>query len=124
MIAGFFRFSREESELGVKGSEGFFATELTFLIGEGEIFEEEDVADGQSGWVVFDVLGKEENSELLIVEGTVDDFEPHAIISFDILAIWVGRVSDDTESGEEFVGTGFGLDFFDVIDDELAGHSD
>jgi hypothetical protein len=60
-----------------------------------KFFEEEEVADGQSGWVVFNVFGKEEDSEILVVEGTVDDFEPHAIISFDIFAIRLGRVSDD-----------------------------
>ena len=124
MITGLFGFSREKSELGVEGGVGFFAAEFTLFIGEGEIFEEKNVADGQSGWEVFDVFGKEEDSEFLVVEGTVDDFESHAIISFYIFAIWVGRVSDDTESGEEFVGTGFGLDFFYGIDDELVGHSD
>ena len=123
MVAGFFRFSGEESELGVEGGKGFFAAELTFFIGEDEIHEEEDVADGQSGWVVFDVFGEEEDSEILVVEGTVDDFEPHAIISFDILVIWISRVNDDTDSGKEFVGTGFGLDFFDGIDDEPERNS-
>ncbi len=124
MVTGLFRFSWEESELGIEGGEGFFAAEFSFFVGEGEIFEEKNVSDGQSGWEVFDVFGEQKDCELLVAEGTVDDFESHAIISFDIFAIWVGRVSDDTESGEQFVGTGLGLDFFDGIDNELVGHSD
>ncbi len=133
VVADFFRFSEKNRNSLSREAKVFLQLSLLSSLEKEKFFEEEEVADGQSGWVVFNVFGKEEDSEILVVEGTVDDFEPHAIISFDIFAIRLGRVSDDwfffrlfdveIKSGEEFVGTDFSLDFFDGIDDEIDGNS-
>jgi hypothetical protein len=116
MVAGLFRLAGKEPELSIQGSKGLFAAELAFFDSKGKIFQEENIADGEGGRVVFNVLGKQEDSKLLVVEGGVDEFESHAVVSLDIFAIRVGGVSDDTEGGVGFVGSGFGLDFSECFD--------
>ena len=96
VIASLLGPSWEESKLSFKGTEGLFAAELSLLIGEDEVPQEQNISNGQSRWIVFDILGEQEDSELLIGERAVDDFEPHAVIFFDILAIGVGGIGDNT----------------------------
>jgi hypothetical protein len=116
MVASLLRLSGKEPELSIQGSKGLLAADLALLDSKGKIFQEENIADGEGGRVVFNVLGKQEDSKLLVVEGGVDEFESHAVVSLDIFAIRVGGVSDDTEGGVGFVGAGFGLDFSECFD--------
>lgn len=62
MISVLFWFSWEESELGFKGTEGFFAAQFSLLIWEDEVSEEQDVSYGKGWGEVVDVLSEQENS--------------------------------------------------------------
>lgn len=117
MVAGFLWSAWEEPELSFEGTERFFAAEFSVFVGEGEISQEEDITNGQSGGVVFDVFGEEEDSDLLVLEAFVDDFESHAVVFFDIFAVGVGRVGDNAEGGELSVGGSLGLNFFESVDE-------
>ena len=89
-----------------------------------KIFQEKNITDSQGGRIILNILGKQEDSKLLVIEGGIDEFEPHAIVSLEIFTIGVGGVGDDAQGGEGFVGAGFGLDFPEGFDSKLAGHSD
>lgn len=61
MVSSLFGSSREESELSFQGTERLFAAEL-FAIGfEDEVLQVQKISDGQVGWVIVDVFGKEED---------------------------------------------------------------
>ena len=117
VVTGFLWSAWEESELSFKGTERFFAAEFSLFIGEGEISEQKNITDCQGSGVVFDVFREQENSDLLVFETFVDDFESHAVVFFNIFAVGVGRVGDNTQGGELSVGGSLSLDFLEIVDD-------